>query len=255
MKKAAAAALTALAIGAVAGGLLLSRSGKNGRPGGTASPGQPAAAANAGGAGASSGESKISSLLLERTPSARLQLVSLYTAWSRDPDRAHDRRTLIHQVVAREEPLTAIGILAMAVAGDATPLEGDEMVAEAARAIAPLWKDDALFARGRDLLRLADNDKARALYAAALTDRAARPATGLAAIGDRERQELASDLIQVNMHSRNGALRAQTLKNVDSIAGPEVAEVLADPANAHNSRAARRAEQASREAAAAHLAR
>ena len=122
------------------------------------------------------------------------------------------------------------------------------MLPDAARALAPLWRDQKQFAEGRDLLRLAEHDKSRALLAASLTERAQRAPAGLPVIEAQERHELASDLIQVNMHSSNPALKQQTLGHVRTIAGGEVAEVLADPANAHNSVAARRAEQASREA-------
>jgi hypothetical protein len=234
MKK-VVAALAVLVLGIGTLGLLLLR------------PGSPPAAREEAAAVPVPERTRASNLAGERTPAARLELVSLYAAWARNPDRLADRRALIHQIASREEPMVAIRLLSVAVAGDPVPLEADELIGEMSEALAPLWKDQALFAEGRDLLRLADHDKTRALLAASLTARATRP-EGLPEIPAREQQELASDLIQVNMHTSNPALKARTLAHVRAIAGPEVAEVLADPANAHNSQAARRMEQASRAA-------
>ena len=45
------------------------------------------------------------------------------------------------------------------------------------------------------------------------------------------------------MHTSNPALKAQTLANVRTVAGPDVAEVLADPANAATILAARAAKR------------
>lgn len=239
------AALAVLVVAAGTAGLLLFRARKGPSP--VAGVGPTVAGSDR---APLSDRARMSNLLGQRTPVARLELVSLYAAWAKDRDRLGDRRAMVHQIVSREEPMAAIRMLTMAVAGDPTPLEADELIAEIGAAVAPLWKDRAMFAEGRDMLRLADHDKSRALIAASLTARATRPPAGLPEIPAGERHELASDLIQVNMHSSNRALKEQTLANVRAIAGPEVAEVLADPANAHNSLAARRAEQASRQAAA-----
>jgi len=209
-------------------------------------PGKSAATAP----GAESPDRVMSRLLLERTPMARLELVNLYAAWSRDPGRRHDRLVMVREIVSREEPLVAINMVTSAVAGDPTPLEQDELLPEISRLVAPLWKDQAMMMKGRDLLRLAENDKAKALLAASLTERIDHPPGGSPEIPARERQELASDLIQTHMHSGNRALKAQTLANVRTVAGPNVAEVLADPANAPRSMAARKAEEARRQAAA-----
>jgi hypothetical protein len=229
------AALAVLVIGTVTAGLLLRpRRDRQAPPAPEiAAPAQPA-----------SGRGAVDRLLGERTPVARLELVSLYAAWAKDPGRLGERRAMVHQIVAREEPATAIRMLTMAVAGDPVPLEADPLIGEVSQALAPLWKDAAMFAEGRDMLRLADHDKSRALLAASLTERATRPPAGMAEIPPREQHELASDLIQVNMHSLDRTLKAQTLAHVRAIAGDEVAEVLADPANAHNSQAARQSELA-----------
>lgn len=189
-------------------------------------------------------------LLRERTPMARLELISLYAQWSKQDGRTRDRLVMVQEIVSREPPLVAVEMLTSAVAGDPTPLERDELMPEISRVVAPLWTDQAMLAKGRDLLRLAEHDKAKALLAASLTERVAHPPTGAPEIPARERQELASDLIQTHMHSSNAALKAQTLANVRTVAGPNVAEVLADPANAHRSAAARKAEESRRQAAA-----
>jgi hypothetical protein len=247
MTRMAAALAGGIVVVTAATGLLLSRSMSRRSPGAPApgasssleSQGRPprVAAAN------ESSEARMTRLLVEGSPAARLELVNLYGTWSRDPERNADRRKMIHKIASQEQPLVAVNMLAMAVAADPTPIDRDELLAEAAQALVPLWKNDSIFAEGRDLLRLAEHDKARALLAATLTARSARAPTGLAGISDGQRHELASDLIQVNMHTTNPALKSQTLANVRTVAGPEVAEVLADPANAATILAARAARQ------------
>jgi hypothetical protein len=250
MNKTAVALLGGSLVVALGAGLLLSvrpnRPAADGKDGPPSSP--VGRVGPAGGPASETDEARISRLALERSPGARLELVALYAAWAQRPDRATQRRILIDKVVGLENPRAAIELLTMAVARDPVPLERDELLPEAARAIAPLWKDQKQFAEGRDMLRLMEDDKSRALLAASLTERIEHTPAGLPIIGAGERQELASDLIQVNMHSANPALKQQTLGQVRAIAGDEVAEVLADPANAQNSLAARRAEQAQREA-------
>jgi hypothetical protein len=250
MNKTAAALMGGIVLVAAATGLLLSR--VRGRPaagvtGATASVGAGASGTSSSGAARSPGpsaEETISRLVLARSPAARLELVSLYVAWAKDPARNNDRRRLIEKVASNEEPMVAINLLATAAAGDPTPLEADALLPDMARALAPLWRDEKMFAEGRDLLRLAEHDKSKALLAATLTLRAERPPGGLQPLAAGERHELASDLIQINMHTANRALKAQTLTNVRTVAGPAVAEVLADPANAATSLAARNADKA-----------
>jgi hypothetical protein len=254
MNKTAAALVGGIAVVAVAAtGLLLSR-GRGGVAGGRDGRGAEAGSAAAASARApssaaaspssASAEETITRLSLARDPAARLELISLYVAWARDPARTNDRRLLIEKVAANEEPMTAVNLLAAAATGDPTPLETDPLIADMARALSPVWRDDKTFATGRDLMRLAEHDKARALLAATLTLRADRPPGGLSPLSGGERHELASDLIQINMHTSNRTLKAQTLTHVRTIAGPAVAEILADPANAATSLAARTAEEA-----------
>jgi hypothetical protein len=248
MTRMAASLVGGIVVVTAATGLLLSRSMSRRSPGAPA-PGVSSSADDRGQAPRAavgdqeSNEAKVTRLLVERTASARLELVSLYTTWSADPERNADRRKMIHKIASVEEPMVAINMLSMAVAGDPTPLDRDELLPEAAQALAPLWKTEDMFSEGRDLMRLAEHDKSRALLAATLTARCERAPTGLAGISDGQRHELASDLIQVNMHTTNPALKSQTLANVRTVAGPEVAEVLADPANAATILAARAAKR------------
>jgi len=248
MTRTAAALLGGISIVALGTGLLLFTRHKGQPAAGVEAARPPGGPPSPSGQAGESDEARISRLVLARSPGARLELVRLYAAWAQGPDRSTQRRILIDKVAGLEDPRAAIELLMMAVAQDPTPLERDDLLPDAARALAPLWRDQKQFAEGRDLLRLAEHDKSRALLAASLTERAQRAPTGLPVIEAGERHELASDLIQVNMHSSNPALKQQTLGHVRTIAGEEVAEVLADPANAHNSVAARRAEQVSREA-------
>jgi hypothetical protein len=247
MNKTAAALLGGIVLVAGATGLLLSRV-RGGPAAGVTSATAPVGGASSAAARspalAPSAEETISQLVLARAPAARLELVSLYVAWAKDPARNNDRRRLIEKVASNEEPMVAINLLATAAAGDPTPLEADALLPDMARALAPLWKDEKMFAEGRDLLRLAEHHKSQALLAASLTLRAERPPGGLQPLAAGERHELASDLIQINMHTANRALKAQTLANVRTVAGPAVAEVLADPANAATSLAARNADKA-----------
>lgn len=248
MKK-IAAALTGIVALTVAAGLLLSdRLRKPPAPDGDEAV--ASAPTRARSSSAAPDDTRLAELMKEGTAGSYMEMVSLYSLWSKNPARAGDRRTIVDEIVRRMEPREAINLLTMAVTGDSTPVESDTMIAEVARAMAPLWRDNAMFAEGRDMMRLAETDKTRALMAAALTERAKHPASGLPEISGSEQHELASDLIQIYMHTQDRGLKDQILPKVRSIAGPEVAEVLADPANAHNSLAARKAEQANREASA-----
>jgi hypothetical protein len=249
MSKTAAALAGTIVVVAAATGLLLSRARRPSptadTPGPSSPSPSPSTSPSPSAPASPSPSDTVTRLALARAPAARLELISLYVAWAKDPARNNDRRVLIEKVATQEEPMAAVGVLTAAATGDPTPLEADALIADMARALAPVWRNDRTFAEGRDLLRLAEHDKARALLAATLTLRAAdHPPGALPPLSAGERQELASDLIQINMHTGNRALKAQTLDNVRTIAGPAVAEVLADPARAATSLAARNAEAA-----------
>jgi hypothetical protein len=186
--------------------------------------------------------SEVTKLARDRTPASRAALVARYVL------RPDDRRAVANEILATEKPMMAIELLIAAVSQDKTPLGEDDMLDHLAHDMAPFFENDALFAEGRDLLRLAEHDKARALMAASLTARADDAPKGQAAISEQQKHELVSDLIQVHMGSQNPELRERTLRHVETIAGPELAEVLANPENAHNSRLAKRLETETAEA-------
>ncbi|HVJ21808.1 MAG TPA: hypothetical protein VM686_40670 [Polyangiaceae bacterium] len=180
--------------------------------------------------------SQVTKLARQRTPASRAALVARYAL------RPDDRRAIANEILSTEKPMMAIEVLMAAVGQDKTPLAEDEMLDHLAHDMAPFFENDALFAEGRDLLRLAEHDKARALMAASLTARADVVPRGQGPISEQQKHELASDLIQVHMGSQNPDLRERTLRHVETIAGPDLAEVLADPENAAKSRLARRLE-------------
>jgi len=180
--------------------------------------------------------SDLTKLARSRTQASRTELVMRYVL------RPDERRAIADEILATEKPMMAIEILMAAVSQDKTPLAEDDMLDHLAGDMAPFFENDALFAEGRDLFRLAEHDKARALMAAALTARADIVPKGQQPISEQEKHELVSDLIQVHMGSDNPELRERTLRHVETVAGPDLAEVLANPENVANSRIAKRLE-------------
>lgn len=254
MTKRAAAylGLSVLALGLGTGSLLLlfEPSGDPGDFGRSGSSEGGAWAAQKNPRGLSTRE-RIDRLVRAKSPDARWKLISMYVEWANDGERSADRRALVREIVRMEDRRTAIDVLLMAVGRDPTPLQSDHQLLPMAEELVPLWGSEAHFAEGRDLLRLAQNDKARVVLATSLTERAVgKRGADLPALASSERYELASDLIQVHLQAGNPVLEGRLLEQVRALGGEDLAEVLADPANAHRSRAALRAEQTAVETAA-----
>jgi hypothetical protein len=187
-------------------------------------------------------ETRIAKLAQKKTDASRDELVKLYVAWAEKPERENDRRAIVSHILRNEDPLLALNLIVSAVSRDPTALENDRMLSTIARDMVSVWKSAAFIAKGRDLLRLSEDVKTKALLAESLAWRINAPVSDLAPM-EGERHELASDLIQTHLHATHSDLKRRTLECVEMVAGPEVAEVLANPANAENSRLARRLEQ------------
>src|SRR5262245_18026370 len=110
--------------------------------------------------------SEVKKLARQRTQTSRAELVARYAM------RPDDRREIANEILATEKPMMAIEVLMAAVSQDKTPLASDDMIDHLAHDVAPFFENDSLFGEGRDLMRLAEHDKARALLAASLTARA-----------------------------------------------------------------------------------
>jgi hypothetical protein len=187
-------------------------------------------------------EARLVDLARQRTAESREDLLELYAAWAGKEEFANDRRAIVNLIIENEDALTAIALIMAAVAKDPIPLDDDELLSTVARDLTVVWADETLVRQGRDMMRLAEDAKAQALVAESLSWRVSSPPSGFANV-EPQRGELASDLIQTYLHSEDQALRERLLENVGMVAGEDVAEVLADPDNAGNSKLARRLEQ------------
>jgi hypothetical protein len=193
-------------------------------------------------------EQRIAELAKQKTSASRQKLIDLYAAWAGKPEFENDRRAIISHIVQNEEPSIAINTIVTAVSKDPIPLEDDEMLSTIARDMVAVWRDESFVAKGRDLLRLTKDVKAKALVGESLSWRVNAPESDLPSV-QNQAHELASDLIQTYLQTNDADLKRRMLQNVEMVAGPDVAEVVANPENAENSRLAKRLEQSRQEAA------
>jgi hypothetical protein len=185
---------------------------------------------------------QIEQLAKQKTAAARDKLVQLYVAWAGKPDFDDERRWIVSEIIRNEEPSMAINLIVTAVSKDPIPLEDDEMLSTVARDMVGVWKNEWFVSNGRDLLRLTENVKAKALLAESLSWRVDSPPSDLPSV-ELQRHQLASDLIQTYQHTSEKDLKRRVLQNVEMVASADVAEILANPANAANSKLAKRLEQ------------
>ncbi len=186
-------------------------------------------------------ENLVVKLAEQGSPDARRKLVQSYADWIDRPGYENARRAIIAEFIRNEPPAVAIRLVLQAVRGDKTALAGDELLPLVEDDVSALWEVPGMFQRGRDLLLLEKNLKAKQVLAASLARYVESPKTS-APVSRQEKYELASDFIGSYFGETDPVYRNNVLKFVARVASPDVAEVLADPANAANSRLARRSE-------------